>query len=377
MKNVLFVVNGGLLTNSAMHVHSLANSLCALGLDCVLAVPGNKHDVEKMGAVNYKVTEYQEVSDLPRLFFNGLGPDVVHCWTPREIVRKFCSLVQKLYRVKLVIHLEDNEEFLIKKNCGDWMSIREEDFPENCSHPIRYREFLNSADGVTVIIEELKEFAPASTPNLTLWPGVDTSIFFPKQPSTELARKLRLPLNSLVVVYTGNTHAANVDEMRSLYLAIALLNREGAPTVLVRTGQDWVDHLGEFRQWIQPFCRELGFVDKQMIPDIIALADVLIQPGKPDEFNKYRFPSKLPEFMAMGKPIILPDANIGQKMTTGKHGLVLKKADATSIVDAVKLIYSDISLRKILSKGSLEFAREHFCWEKSAGKLLQFYQRLF
>jgi hypothetical protein len=56
---------------------------------------------------------------------------------------------------------------------------------------------------------------------------------------------------------------------------------------------------------------------------LLALADLLVQPGKPDAFNDYRFPSKLPEFLSVGRPVILPDTNIAKHMVHRRHGFVV------------------------------------------------------
>ena len=44
---------------------------------------------------------------------------------------------------------------------------------------------------------------------------------------------------------------------------------------------------------------------------VLASTDILVQPGRADSFNDYRFPSKLPEFFASRKPVILPRTNLG------------------------------------------------------------------
>ena len=59
---------------------------------------------------------------------------------------------------------------------------------------------------------------------------------------------------------------------------------------------------------------ELGAVGWREIPGYLALADAFVQPGGPDDFNRYRLPSKLPEFLAMGRPVMLPHCNIGHDL---------------------------------------------------------------
>ena len=63
------------------------------------------------------------------------------------------------------------------------------------------------------------------------------------------------------------------------------------------------------------------------IPGYLALADAYVQPGAPDDFNRYRLPSKLPEFLAMGRPVILPACNLGNELTDGENALLLREGD--------------------------------------------------
>ena len=61
----------------------------------------------------------------------------------------------------------------------------------------------------------------------------------------------------------------------------------------------------------------------------MALADFFVQPGVPDAFNDYRFPSKLPEFFAIGPSGTPPlRANLGLTLRHGIDAYVLDRADA-------------------------------------------------
>ena len=62
---------------------------------------------------------------------------------------------------------------------------------------------------------------------------------------------------------------------------------------------------------------------------------MLVQPGRPDAFNDYRFPSKLPEFLASGRPVMLPRTNIGLHLEDGVEALLLGHGDADEIADKV------------------------------------------
>jgi glycosyltransferase involved in cell wall biosynthesis len=208
---------------------------------------------------------------------------------------------------------------------------------------------------------------------LVLWPGADLEAFYPRPRNDDFLASLGVARDSLVFSYTGNVHTANARDVRSLYVAAAILDREGTPAVLLRTGRDFCDFLGPDQSWARKVSIDLGHVDYSEIPDILSLADVLVQPGRDNEFNECRLPGKLPEFFAMGRPVILPHTNVGRFVRHGEEAWVLPKADALSIVDAVRSFSGADGLPERLAKGALEFCRSHFDWATNAAKLEEFY----
>lgn len=385
MKNILFVLYEDFHCNSALHIHEFANNLVMSGFDCVVTVPHNKHTIASLSSQSphlYNYNEFWELYKLPEYFKNYQGPDLVHIWNPREINRSYWEKLKKIYpNCKLVIHLEDNEEFITEKYLNrPWADLIAEGeslvVPDNVSHPVKYQEFLASADGVTIIIDKLKEFVPPQVPHLVLWPGADTEHFSPRPPNQDLLKRFHISPEQMVFCYTGNVHAANTLEVRSLYLAVAMLNRQGTPAVLMRTGQDFCQFLGENDRWARQYSRELGYVDRSTLPEILSLATVLIQPGRPDKFNDYRFPCKLPEFLSMGKPVILPATNIGLEMQHKQDALVLPAVNAIPIVETVELLLQDNDLYQQLSQGALNFTEKYLNWQHNTKLLRDFYRSL-
>lgn len=378
-KNILFVLYSDFLANSAMHVHNFANQLTLLGFDCAVAVPRNKDTADLYQPRLYAVTEFSQIDRLANCFYNGCGPDIVHAWTPREVVRKYCDALRERYAFALLVHMEDNEEYILEKNLGypfEELIQHPPDIPLYFSHPVLYRQFLSRAQGITVIIEQLKEFCPAHIPTLTLWPGVDTAQFAPGPPNQALKTRLNIPPDNIVLCYTGNVHKANLEEVRSLYLAVGLLNRQGYPATLVRTGLDFCSFLGVEDTWVSRYSVELGYVNNSLIPALLNLTSVLVQPGESGAFNDYRFPSKLPEFLATGKPVVLPAANLGRYLRSGEEAVVLPAVYAPQIVEAVLKLAADPALAARLSKGAIRFVRRHLDWERNTAKLLTFYEEV-
>ena len=108
----------------------------------------------------------------------------------------------------------------------------------------------------------------------------------------------------------------------------------------------------------------------------MALADIFVQPGEPDAFNDYRFPSKLPEFFALGRPVILPRTNLGTLVRHGTDAYVLDRADAAGIAAAVRELRANPALAEKLGRGATAFAAQHFSWRRSAEALANFYLSL-
>ena len=93
-------------------------------------------------------------------------------------------------------------------------------------------------------------------------------------------------------------------------------------------------------------------------------------------FNEYRLPSKLPEFFIMGKPVILPNVNVGRFIEDNQEGLLLEKGDALDIISKIKLIIADKELSQRLSNGGHLFALRMFDLKTNTKSLDAFYKMI-
>jgi len=190
----------------------------------------------------------------------------------------------------------------------------------------------------------------------------------------DLRRKLGIADDEFVVVYTGNIHTVNLREVTDLYGAIMDLRQRGYAVKLVRTGKDQFRFPKiELRRLRMDHCIELGHVPRSHLPAILSIADALVQPGKPDPFNDYRFPSKLPEYLASGKPVILPKTNIGKSLKDNEECLLLGKGDVMDITQKIEKLIIDESLRKKIGAGGRSFAERNLRWSRISEKLKSFY----
>jgi glycosyltransferase involved in cell wall biosynthesis len=379
MLNVIFACYHSFASNSAIHIFHLANGLVARGVACTVAVPRDPESVREIGTPAFRACTFEEALRFDR----AAGRTLVHAWTPRENVRRFTLELAARLACPYVVHLEDNEDVILEHATGvpveELLCRRESEVivPDAVSHPHRYRAFLAGASGVTALVDRLLEFVPPGVARQVFWPGFDPGIDWCRPPSAQLRVRLGLTEGEHVLVYTGNVHAANRGEVSSLYLAVALLRRQGARLRLVRTG---TDHARPYAPEIEDVMRDavlaLGRVPREELPAILSLADVLVQPGAPDRFNDYRFPSKLPEFLASGRPVLLPRSNVGRHLADGRECVLLERGNALEIARKLGPLLAEPQRRREIGEAGRAFALSNLSWARAVPSVMAFYEAL-
>ena len=383
--NILFVNYGDFTSNSLNHIGAFANQLTLLGHACVVAVPQDPETLKVIPEPLFTAATFERMLQSEPVFPDRGPAEIVHAWTPRENVREFTlTYLSRHPRATLFIHLEDNEVHLIESYARETLSALRTQSDEELatklsprlSHPIRFQNFLRVAHGVTFITQRLQDFIPAGKPALRLLPGVDAAFYQPLIADPAARAELGVKPEEKLIVYTGSTTFANLADVRTLLLAVRLINERGTPCRLVRTGLNPPDLARELAAIGGKYVIDLGFLPKAQLGPLLSLADVLVQPGAVDAFNDYRLPSKIPEFLSVGRPVVLPRANLATEMEDGYHALLLTEGTAEEIADKCLQIFGDDALAQRLNEGALEFARDHFDLQANTAGLLAFYQQV-
>ena len=382
--NVAFVNYHDFTSNSAIHIFHLANALVDRGVNCAVCIPGDAATVSAIGRPKFQVVEFPDAQRGRIKFDDASSPTLIHAWTPREIVRELTEDLAARHGWPYVVHLEDHEDAITAETLGltleelGAMAVGDLDahIGPNLTHPMRGHAFLSQSAGVTVILDRLLEVVPAHVQSEVIWPAYEEDLFHPQEADRDLRHALGIRPEERVVVYAGNAHAANVGELRSLYLSVHLINRRGYPTRLIRLGRDFVDVLGTELRALEQFVVHVGFRPRPELPKYFALADILVQPGRSSPFNDYRFPAKLPEFFAMGRPVALPPTNLGRSLDDGENCLLLHEGHAVDIADTMARVFSNPSLAQRLGDAGRLFAEQHFSREESTHRLHAFYDRV-
>jgi GT2 family glycosyltransferase len=379
IRNVLLISHCDFTGNSALHAYQIAAELQRRGYSPAIAVPGNPRSVRDLGRPSFPILTFRQVRNGRLRFDDGRGLDLIHAITPREGVRQLTVALARTHRRPYVVHLEDNESAVASAELGGATPEQLRALPEamltraigsRLSHPLRAPGFLDESAGVSVVVDRLLELAPRDIPNVVARPGFDKAVLEAESSRSDLRQLLEIGPEQIAIVYPGNVHESNVPDIRSLYEAVAFLRRDGVPVSLVKTGWNSVALPRE----LEVHVRDLGWVARKLIPELLGAADVLVQPGRPGSFNDYRFPAKLPEFLASGRPVVLPRANIGHDLVHERNALLLEEGDAAEIARTVGRLARDRELRERLGAGGQEFAKRELTWSRTVDSLEHLYR---
>lgn len=381
--NVLFALYGGFDCNSGPFIAAYANELTAMGHDTVIAASCRlPDDLRDYDHATFRATDHVgALQECP--FANGRSADILHAWTPRETVRRFCVTYAQNHACRVVVHMEDNEERILSVMAGksfDELSREPEGgldgfLSPHFAHPRRYRLFLDYADAATVVWPSLGDFLPKAYPVLHL------PVCAPMHDAE--AEAIRQPPHFLgavgdekIMVYSGGLNPVSLPDQRKLYEAVVALNQRGIKCRLLRTGPE-VEGTSEFIfPGSSPFVTELGFLSREELHGVMRLAHVFVQPGTDDEFNRYRLPCKIPEFLALGCPMILPRANFGGTLRDGLDALLLHNGSPEEIADKCETVFADAALSNRLAASARVLAAQFFDLRSRARELEEFYLEL-
>jgi glycosyltransferase involved in cell wall biosynthesis len=367
--NILFVLYGDFSSNSAHPLALYARELHACGHSCAVAVPNNIETVAQLSNIFFRPLLYNDIlNNLDSVFPDGRPADIIHAWTPREVVRRFVTSYMAKQPTPFIVYLEDHESCIAHRTLGlndstlfqqTELSISER-MSDALSHPFRYDSFIGLADAVAVIQDKLKVEAPPWVYCETVMPGVDLEFFSPRAVDPLLREKYKIAENERVIVYHGGLNRFTQPLIETLCRAIYLINRQGYPCRLLRAGPFALNFIDQLPPEASTAINDLGVLPRHELPNLLSLADVFVQPGKIDPFEDLRLPGKLPEFLAMGRPVVMPDVNIAHLFRDGVDAVLTQTGSAEEIAEKCIALFSNPQQADRIGKNGRLFAEKYF-----------------
>ena len=104
-----------------------------------------------------------------------------------------------------------------------------------------------------------------------------------------------------------------------------------------------------------------------MIGHYLSASDILVSPQvpNPDGTPFFGSPTKLFEYMAMGKAIVASDLDqIGSILSSGDDSILFKPGDSDELASAILILSSDPSMRARLGNNARKKAIRDYSWDK-------------
>lgn len=269
----------------------------------------------------------------------------------------------------------NGSEVWISKNWGVQLKH------ESLSLQIEYAN-LESANLVVVVSKVLKEglIGQGVDPNKILINpnGVDPDRYSPDICGDEVREKLNLSGKTVVgfIGTFGKWHGAEflVDAFARFLQRNPKLRND---TILLLVGDGLM--MPEVKKRIKAnsigenvICA--GIVPQDEAPEFLAACDVLVSPHvpNPDGTPFLGSPTKLFEYMAMGKAIVASDLDqIGEILEHEKTAIKVTPGDADAFANGIATVVENVELRKRLGKNARKQVIKNHTWELHTQRIIE------
>jgi glycosyltransferase involved in cell wall biosynthesis len=106
---------------------------------------------------------------------------------------------------------------------------------------------------------------------------------------------------------------------------------------------------------------------REKVPSVIRASDICLVPLRKADVFKTVIPTKMLEFMACGRPVILGvDGQARQVLDQAQAGVFVEPENQIALVQAIIQLYRDTALRQTLGHNGRTYIVEHLSREKTA-----------
>lgn len=239
------------------------------------------------------------------------------------------------------------------------------------------RTVYRLADGVTVISRYLQQRAiqyGIPKENINLLPigaNIDSIVPLNKE---QMRRKHKVPKNAPIAVYVGNT----VYDAGFLAQSFIELLKKIPEARLLFIGAK----MPSFNTIIEEFHFEKnvihkGFVKNDSLGELLSCGDVMLLPYTNRAINTGRFPNKLGDYMAAGRPTVAnPTGDISSLFVHSHKVGLLAPESPEKFAEAIALLISHPQLCERLGRNARAVAENFMSWRKRGKELETIYRHL-
>lgn len=298
--------------------------------------------------------------------------DLVHSVDSRPVCILPALMLKKIWKTKLVI------DWLDWWGRGGTIMERSNSLAEHFFAPVETffeERFRHLADGSVVISSALKNRALAlgvGAEHLVQIPfGADVERMQPRDKNVARQRLGLPPDQKPILGYVGNILLSD----RALMLeAFKLINRKDAQVRLLLIGNCPVTR-SDFVPEVQDRVIVTGSISYEMLQDYVAACDVMWLPLKDTIANRGRWPSKIGDYLAAGRPVAACAVGDLKDLFSRELIGVLSRDDPRDLAEATLSLLARPDLGK-LGQNARRVAERELAWEILTDRLESFYFRI-
>ena len=133
------------------------------------------------------------------------------------------------------------------------------------------------------------------------------------------------------------------------------------------------------RHGIEELVTFTGAVPQERGPEYLAAMDVLVSPHvpNPDGTPFFGSPTKLFEYMAMGKGIVASSLDqIADVLDDGRTAVLVEPGDPSGLAEGIERLADDAEMRTRLGAAAREKVASGYTWEKHTGRIVEALRRV-
>jgi glycosyltransferase involved in cell wall biosynthesis len=372
---------GSTTGGSAVHTAGVVNALAESGLEMKLLGPELPPGVEAGSAFErvpvrrrYHLVQWLTVSDYSRALEHVASREHASFVYERAVAGSYAGVaVAKRLGVPLVLEFNGSDVWIAEHWGGRRLAF------SSLARALERRN-LRSASLVVVLSDALKDelvsLGIANERILVNAVGVDVDRLAPLREREPSAWRAELGLDeSPTVAFIGTFGLWHGVRLLPDVIARVADQQPEARWVLIGGGPLHGDVVGELeRRGLDGRVKVTGALPRADAMRLLAAADVCVSPHvqNPDGSRFFGSPTKLFEYMALGKAIVASDLEqLGEVVDHGRNGLLHAAGDAAAAADAVSRLIRDGELRSRLGEAALHDALHRFSWRAHVERTLR------
>jgi glycosyltransferase involved in cell wall biosynthesis len=392
---VLIVCQGDLVGASEKQALGWASQLAGTGHSVLLSLRGAPGDLAAEGAGRPGLHISWRRYAGPRLIRSVLAearafaPEVIHAFNPRVAVMAPSAELARATGAPVFVHWED-DEWSIRRGV-----TRRSLYRRAGRRARRVLGRLYPPQGVFVTSDWLEwarrnargfdALTPALAERVSGELGRPCTVVLPVMPTADwdpersLAHELPpVTTDRPLVLFTGEIHPGSYDDLVIGLRALALVQRRGHRVAFGHAGTQLARY--DLQQMaadagLQPGTAvSLGYFPFTELPPLLRRADILMQPGRPIDYNRLRLPSKMQAYLASGTPTISFAAGFAELLEDRVEVLKTFGDTPEELADRVVELIENPELRATLHSGGPQAAARLFDPARNVERLVEHYR---